>query len=200
MKIGVLGGTFDPVHHGHLAIAEAARVRLALGEVIFIPAGRPWMKLGNHLSSAAHRVRMLELALAGRDGFRLSKLEIERPGPSYTMDTLAELRAALGVGAELYFIIGQDKLAELPQWHEPARLLELCMLVAAPRPGVLPPDLTALEARLPGLSRRVILLDGPQLDISASTVRERVRDGKDITALVPGPVAGYIREQGLYNG
>ena len=122
------------MHNGHLAITEAARDRLALREVVFVPAGRPWMKAGNHLSPAAHRVRMLELALAGRDGFRLSKLEIERPGPSYTMDTMTELQAALGVRDELYFIIGQDKLEELPQWHEPARLLELCMLVAAPRP------------------------------------------------------------------
>lgn len=198
IRIGVLGGTFDPVHNGHLAIAGVARERLGLNEVIFIPAGRPWMKTDTPLSPPAHRVRMLELAIAGMPGFRLSTVEIERPGPSYTVVTMSGLQASLGAGAELFFIMGWDKLNEFPGWKEPARLLDMCSLVAVPRPGCALPDLDPLEKRLPGLSRRVILLDGPHVDVSASLIRWRAARGLSIGQLVPEPVARYIRENSLY--
>jgi nicotinate-nucleotide adenylyltransferase len=200
MKSGVLGGTFDPIHNGHLAVAEEVRRRLSLDEVIFVPAGRPWLRSKTPLSAAAHRVQMVRLALADRPYCKLSLVEIERAGPSYTVDTINQLRTQLGRRAELYFILGWDNLAELPRWHEPQRLVKSCSLVAVPRPGVARPDLKPLKALVPGLSESLILLPAPQVDISASRVRERVARGFSVRQLVPGPVADYIREQGLYAG
>jgi nicotinate-nucleotide adenylyltransferase len=198
MKSGVLGGTFDPIHNGHLAVAEKVRRRLNLDEVIFVPAGRPWLRGDSPLSAAAHRVRMVQLALADKPCCRLSLMEIERVGPSYTIDTINQLKAELGPEVALYFILGWDNLAKLPRWHEPRELVRACSLVAVPRPGYDKPDLEPLEARLPGLAGSLILLDAPRVDVSASLVRERVGRGLSVSELVPGPVADYIREQGLY--
>lgn len=200
MKIGVLGGTFDPIHLGHLAIAEEARKRLKLDIVLFIPAGQPWMKTGSALTPVEHRVEMVRLAIAGRPYFKLSMLEVDRTGPTYTVDTLVELRKGLNEEDELFFILGVGSLKELPRWHEPARIIALCRLVVAPRPGYPQPDLKALEAKIPGLSRRVILLTGPLVDISATDIRERVAGGISISRLVPETVERYIKEHGLYTG
>ena len=194
----MLGGTFDPIHNGHMAVAGEVEDRLDLTEVLFVPAGQPWLKADTPVSPAAHRVAMVRAAIAGNAHYTLSTTEIERDGPSYTLDTLAELWRRLGSGDEVYFIVGWDKLSELPRWHAPERIIRLCRLVAVPRPGIARPDLAALEGSIPGLSQRVILLDRPRVDVSASDIRERVARGLSIDELVPPAVEQYIREQGLY--
>jgi len=202
MNIGVLGGTFDPVHMGHLIIAEEVRARLDLSEVLFVPAGQPWLKLNdaNAISPAEHRVEMVRLAIADRPYFKLSTMEIERAGPTYTVDTIAELQSQIGAGDELFFILGWDNLNQLPKWHEPSRLVKMCRLVAVPRVDSPTPDLDSLEAAIPELSQRVILLDAPHIDINASEIRRRVAQGLSIDQLVPEPVERYIVEHKLYAG
>jgi len=198
MNIGVLGGTFDPIHNGHLIVAEETKVRLNLAEILFVPAGLPWLRMDSPISAAEHRVQMVRLAIGDKPYFKLSTMEIERAGPSYTVDTIAELRAQLGARGELFFILGWDSLAELPKWREPERLIKMCYLVAVPRVGCSLPDLKSMEAVIPGLADRVILLDTPEVDITASVIRNRVAQGLSIDHLVPEPVDRYIREQGLY--
>ena len=198
MKMGILGGTFDPIHSGHLVVAEEVSARLSLDEVIFIPAGQPWLKAGNRISAAEHRLQMVRLAVAGKPHFKVSTVELERPGPTYTVDTLEQLSQQSN--NELYFIVGWDNLIELPRWHQPQRILELCRLVAVPRVGCRLPDLELLEKSLQGISQRVVMLDKPQIDVSASIIRDRVAKGLAIGDLVPPAVEGYIRQQGLYRG
>ncbi len=198
MNIGVLGGTFDPIHIGHLILAEEVRARLNLAEILFVPAGQPWLKVDSPISPAEHRVEMVRLAIADKPYFKLSTMEIERPGPTYTVDTIAELKAQLRTGDELFFILGWDNLAELPQWRQPSQLITMCHMVAVPRPSYPPPDLKALEANIPGLSQRVTLIDKPEIDISASVIRDRVAQGLSIRRLVPEPVERYIKEHKLY--
>ncbi|MBI4186670.1 MAG: nicotinate-nucleotide adenylyltransferase [Chloroflexi bacterium] len=195
MRIGVLGGTFDPVHNGHLLIAEAAQAGLNLAEVVFVPAGRPWLKAA--VSSAGHRLQMVRLAIDGKPGFKLCPLEVEHPGPSYTVDTIYTL-GKQRPGEEMFFILGWDSLADLPRWRQSARLIQMCRLVAVPRPGFPAPDLAKLEAAIPGLSQRVLFLDMPEIDISASDIRGRVARGLPIGYLVPAAVERYIREHSLY--
>jgi len=198
VNIGILGGTFDPVHKGHIAIAEKARAKLNLTQVLFIPVGQPWLKQDSAVSAAEHRVEMVRLAIAGSPYFKLSTVEVERPGPSYIVDTITELQAQLGAGDEFYFIMGWDNLAQLPRWKEPTRLIEMCHLVAMPRPGYQMPEVSLLEAAIPGLSRRLIVLDEPRVDISASEIRQRVARGLPIPRLVPETVEKYIRQHKLY--
>jgi len=197
-KVGVLGGTFDPVHNAHLAIADEARLQLELDEVVLVPAGQPWMKSGVVTAAAEHRVAMLRLAIADKFGFRVSTVEIDRPGPSYTVDTLRKLNNEFVELAELYFIIGWDNLPDLPRWKEPSRIIELCHLVVLPRPGYALPDLDALDKKIPGLLQRIIIMERPEMDISATEIRERVAKGLDISKLVPQGVAEYIKKNGLY--
>ncbi len=198
MKSAVLGGTFDPVHLGHLMLAEVVREHLAPAEIIFMPAASPWMKEHLPVSAAEDRLEMVRLATRGRKGFSVSTIEIERGGPTYTVDTLRELRRRLPEGRELYFILGWDNLLELPRWREPQELIRQCTLVAVPRIGQRVPDAAMLEKLVPGLSARVILLSKPEVDISASVIRERVRRGESIRHLVPEAVEVYIKRRGLY--
>lgn len=198
MNIGVLGGTFDPIHMGHLIVAEEIRGQLDLAEVLFVPAGEPWLKTNNSISSAEHRVQMVRLAIADEPAFKLSTMEIERAGPSYTIDTIAQFNSQMGAGDKLFFILGWDNLMQLPQWREPSRLVQMCSLVAVPRVGYPSPDLNTLEAAIPGLSQSVILLHTPQIEISSSEIRSRVARGLSIHHLVPEPVEKYIREHNLY--
>lgn len=200
MNIGVLGGTFDPIHMGHLIIAEEVRARLGLGEVLFVPAGQPWLKLNNanSISSAEHRLEMVRLAIADEPAFRLSAMEIDRPGPSYTVDTIAELRSQIGADDKLFFILGWDNLNQLPRWHQPLRLVKLCRLVPVRRVDFASPDLDSLEAAIPGLSQSLVMLDTPQIEISSSEIRARVARGLSIHQLVPEPVERYVIEHGLY--
>ena len=199
MKIGILGGTFDPIHRGHLAIAEEASTRLELAEVYFVPAALPPLKEGNNILPAGQRVEMVRLAITGHPHLKLSTVEIDRPGISYTVDTLVQLKDIFGPENDLFFIIGIDSLAQLPRWREPLRIIQMCRLVAFPRPGYQIPDLNLLEAAIPGIMERVTLLDKPLMDISATEIRERVLQGRSITDLVPGPVAEYIKKHKLYS-
>ncbi len=198
MKIGVLGGTFDPVHRGHIAMARVAREALGLDRVLLVPAGRPMSVKNALLTGARHRLAMLRLAAVGAPELEVSTVETDRSGPSYTADTLAALRQEYGEEAEIYFILGDDCLAHLPTWHEPQRLIKLGRLAAVPRPGYPRPDLKALEANLPGISARVTLLPGPHMDISATDIRARAARGEPLGDLVPEDVATYIKMQKLY--
>jgi nicotinate-nucleotide adenylyltransferase len=196
-RIGVLGGTFDPVHIAHLIIAEEVREKLKLEKVLFIPTGEPWLKANRPITAAVHRVEMLRLALASNPHFELSLLEVERGGPSYTVDTMEELRRQQEQ-AEFFFILGQDALRDLPLWKQPARLIQLCRLVGIPRPKSPPLDLSLLEAAIPGITERVILLEAPLIDISATEIRQRAARGQSLRYLVPAAVEEYIRRQRLY--
>jgi nicotinate-nucleotide adenylyltransferase len=200
MNIGVLGGTFDPIHIGHIKVAEEAIARLDLPRILFIPAGQPWLKLNNAnaVSPVPHRLEMVRLGIAGNPRFKLSTMEIERPGPTYSVDTVAQLHSRLGEGDEIFFILGWDNLMQLPQWHQPQRLIEMCRLVAVPRVDFPLPDLPTLERELPGISQRVILFDRPRIDINASEIRRRAAEGKSISEFVPEAVERYIKEHGLY--
>lgn len=199
MKIGIMGGTFDPVHLGHLIVAEEARACLELSLVLFIPVGHPWLKAEDRkVSPAASRVDMLRLAIFSNTQFQVSLLEVERAGPTYTADTLALLGQQLGEGTQLFFILGWDSLAELPRWERPGELIRRCQLVAVPRPGVRPPALDALERELPGVTRNIVWLERPLIGISASDIRQRVAQGRSIRYLVPEPVEEYILKHGLY--
>ena len=198
MNIGVLGGTFDPVHSGHLVIAEEARLRFGLNKVLFVPAGTPWLKTNREITPAVHRVEMVKRAIAGNASFELSPIEIDRPGPSYSVDTVAALQQQSGAGARIFFLIGWDSLAELPQWQEPARLIHLCKLVAVTRPGLSRPDLKSLETSVPGITQSVVWLDIPPINISSSDIRDRTAQGLSIHDLVPDDVESYIAENKLY--
>ena len=199
-KMGVLGGTFDPIHLGHLIVAEDIRQKLGLGEVLFVPAGRPWLKLKEEkpISAAEHRLAMVRLAVASNPYFKVSTLEIDRPGLSYSIDTVLELKAKLGAKAEIYFIVGPDALAELPRWKDPGRLVEVCQVVGIGRPGHAQADLHTLESSIPGVSQRIMLMDVPQIDISATEIRRRVAQRLSIRYLVPEAVEKYIAEHRLY--
>ncbi len=196
-KIGIFGGTFDPVHLGHLMIAEEAKTSLELNEVLLVPAGQPMSRSNENVTPAKHRLAMLQLAAEGSQYLKVSTAEIERRGPSYTADTIAAIRKKSGRD-ELYFILGWDRLAQLPDWHEPSKIINLCTLVAVPRPGYAKPSLKALEGVLPGISQKVIFLDKPRVDISATEIRELAAKGESIDHLVPEAVAQYIKKHKLY--
>lgn len=202
MRVGVLGGTFDPPHLGHLILAQEAHQALGLTQVRFVPAGEPWRKAGRELSPREHRLAMVRLAVADNPAFAVSTAEVDRPGPSYTAETLAELRAQLGAESELFFIMGGDSLADFPHWHEPLRILELARLAVAERSPV---GDEGFEEGIPeGLAEdlrgRVVWLTMPLIAISASAVRQRVRRGLSIRYWVPEAVEQYVRRHGLYAG
>jgi len=197
MRVGVLGGTFDPIHVGHLAAAEEVRVRLDLERVVFVPAGLPPHKLHLSVTATEHRLNMVQLAIAGNPNFVLSRVDIDRFGPSYTVDTVKLLRDEFGPEAELYLIMGSDSLAEFLTWHKPERVIRLCRIVALTRPGHRV-DLEDLNRLLPGAIARVQLLEMPLLEISSTDLQRRVRMGLSIKYLVPPAVEAYIRQRGLY--
>ncbi len=197
MRIGILGGTFDPPHIGHLVIAEQAREKLGLSRVCFIPARQHPHKLNEIVSPLEDRVAMLRLALGENPFFSLSLIEAERPGPSYTVDTLRELRNEHVPDAELFFIMGMDSLANLPTWYHPRELIELAQLAVLRRPGYMA-DLAALEKEIPGLASRVIFISASELEISSTELQARVRQGQSIRYLVPDGVAEYIETHHLY--
>lgn len=197
MRVGVIGGTFDPIHVGHLIMAEGARDVLGLRRVVFVPAGQPPHKRSSQISPAAHRLAMTRLAIAGNSFFTISRIDLERGGPSYTVDTIRLLHEAWGPDVQIYFLIGGDSLAELPTWYQPERLIETCQVVAIPRPGH-DPDLDALDDQIPGASDRIQILDLPLVDLSATEIRDRVRDQRTIRYLVPGVVERYIYRHRLY--
>lgn len=200
-SVGLLGGTFDPVHIGHLAIADEVREALGLERVLFVPAGEPPHKPGRPISPREDRARMVALAIADESRFQMSRIELDRPGPSFAVDTLEALHAearAAGRVADFTFILSAEAVADLPSWREPRRLLSLCRLAVVPRAGR--PRLPAGWAgrRFPGLEGRFVFLDGPDLAVSASEIRERVRLGRSIRYLVPDAVIAYIGDHHLY--
>ncbi len=198
MKLGIMGGTFDPIHYGHLAAAEEARVQLKLGRVLFAPVKIPPHKPDEKISALEHRLAMVELAIASNPHFTLSRVDIDRSAPYYTIDTIAMLREEWKLGSdEIYFIMGLDSLTEILTWHRPERLLKLCLLAVMGRPGY-EINLRSLEASLPGVSSRILLLDMPHLDISSSDLRLRVRRGLSIRYLLPEAVEDYIYAHHLY--
>jgi len=173
-------------------------VGLGLREVVFIPTGLPWLRAGMPISPAHHRLNMVRLAVASNPFFKVSSIEIERPGPSYTIDTLEELRRQMGEDARFFFIVGLDSLKHFHRWKEPAAILERCTIVAVARPGHLDFDITNLDSILPGVSRRVVFLNSPQIGISGTEIRRRVAEGLSIRYWVPEEVERYIRENNLY--
>jgi len=195
----VLGGTFDPVHYGHLRLAETARRadRLSLDKVLLIPAGQPWRKSDRVVSHPSHRSAMLGLAIEGNTAFEMSMLELEREGPSYTVDTLEILHKHYP-GSELFLIMGQDALADLPNWRDPERIVALAWLAVASRSTSSPERLTKPESLPPGARARVLSLPMEGLEISGSGIRESVRRGVSIRYLVPEAVRLYIDDHGLY--
>lgn len=198
MRLGLLGGTFDPVHFGHLLLAEQCREQCALDEVRFLPAYRPPHKQGAALSEPKARIEMLEFAVAGCREFTVSRLEIDRGGTTYTVDTLQELRDE-EPERELYFLIGADSLADLPAWREPERIAELATVVAVNRGDRPLPDDEELQRQCGKfLASRIRLVTMPGIDLSASDIRRRVAEGRSIRFMVPRAVEAYIDEKGLY--
>jgi len=198
MKVGILGGSFDPIHLAHLIIAEEARIILGLDYVMFIPAGLPWMKSGNSLTGADHRLNMVKIAIQHNTNFKFSTIEVDQPGPTYTVDTLEKLSKELGPKTEMFFLLGWDSLAEMPKWKASYRISKMAKLVAFPRPGFVKPDLSQLESSMPDISNRIVMLDEPYIGISSTKVRARVASGKSIRYLVPEDVEEYINKNRLY--
>lgn len=197
VRLGILGGTFDPVHLGHLVLAERAREQLGLAQVLWVPAGDPWRKPGRSVTPAEHRLAMVRLAIAGNPAFDACSLEMERPGPTYSVDTLATLRQKYPE-SELVFLLGQDALEDLPNWHEPKRLVQLATLALAPRGRRPALGGEVLERLVPGLRERIVWVEMPRVDISATELRRWVAEGRSLRYLVPDAVEVYIREEGLY--
>jgi nicotinate-nucleotide adenylyltransferase len=190
MRLGLYGGTFDPVHRGHLEVARRVRDELALDRLVWVVAGDPPHKRQRELSPAAHRLRMVELALAGTPGMDVCEAETLRPGPNYSIDTLRAFRALLP-GARLFFVVGADSLLDLPGWRGPREILG-CGVVAVPRPGF---DTRAVPA---WVRRRVRMLREPHVDLAATGLRERLRAGRDVGREIPAPVQAYILAHRLY--
>lgn len=194
---GIFGGTFDPIHVAHLAVAEAALDDLGLASVTFIPAGEPPHKRDRTISSAEHRLAMVQAAVADNPGFRVSRIEMDRDGPSYTVDTLAAL-ATDGGALPLALIMSMDSYLDLPDWREPQRVLALAALVVTPRDGVADAEPDFLERHFPGTTARVVMLRGPRLRLSASELRARAAAGRSLRYLVPDAVSAYISDHALY--
>ncbi len=186
-RIGLMGGTFDPIHHGHLVAAEEARYAFELERVLFVPAGAPWQK-GSDVTPAADRFQMTVLATQDDPAFEVSRIEIDREGPTYTIDTLRALRRERP-DAQLFFITGADAIGQILTWKDPDEALDMATFVAVTRPGH---ELSG------GLDPRVKVLEIPALAISSTDIRERVREGRPVRYLVPDAVAAYISEHGLY--
>ncbi len=200
-RYGILGGTFDPPHLGHLVLAQEAYVHLSLDKVWFVPAGQPPHKTDATLTAAEHRRGLVELAIAGDERFGLCTVELRRSGPSYTVDTLRQLRAEWGPATWVCLILGWDMVSYLPYWHDPSGVLDqVDQIAAAHRPGhqASNEELVRLASDLPNFERKVTVFPVPQLDIAATVLRERVAAGQPIRYLVPDGVRRYIEEYDLY--
>jgi nicotinate-nucleotide adenylyltransferase len=197
MRLGVFGGTFDPIHLGHLIAAELAAELVELDQVLFVPAGQPWHRPRPPVASARDRLAMVQLAIAGNSRFEVSTVDLEREGPTYTDETLLALQRTYPA-AQLVLLLGQDSLAHLVSWRRPERVGELAEIAAFARPDSPPIDFAVLEPVIPRARERIRCLATPLIAISASLIRERVRAGRSIRYLTPDPVITYIAAQGLY--
>ncbi len=193
-RLGVMGGTFDPIHHGHLLTAEEALVQFELDEVVFVPTGQPWMKEEREVSPAEDRYLMCVIATASNPRFSVSRLEVVRRGATYTVDTLRALAEDQPV-AELFFITGADAILEIFHWKDPGEVLSLAHFIAATRPGY---DIAVFQQEGPTRHPRVSVMNIPALAISSTDIRQRVREGRPIHYLVPEGVKSYIEKAGLY--
>ncbi|GAB6986112.1 nicotinate-nucleotide adenylyltransferase [Nocardioides pyridinolyticus] len=192
-RIGVMGGTFDPIHHGHLVAASEVQAWFDLDEVVFVPTGDPWQKSDRVVTAAEHRYLMTVIATASNPRFRVSRVDVDRSGPTYTIDTLRDLRAQ-HPDAELYFITGADALAEIFSWRDASELFELAQFVGCTRPGYAMDEATI--AAIP--AARVTMVEIPALAISSTDCRERTRRGEPVWYLVPDGVVQYIAKHHLY--
>jgi nicotinate-nucleotide adenylyltransferase len=197
-SLGILGGTFDPPHYGHLALAENARVQLGLDRVLFVLAGQPPHKPDCPITLADHRLAMLEMAIARNPAFAISRVDLDRPGPHYTVEMLSLLRQKYSE-AELFFLMGGDSLAHFLAWRDPDGIAQQARLAVMRRPGYAS-DVERLEQAVPGIRDRLVWLDVPHLDIASSDLRRRVGEGLPLRYLVPRSVETYIREHHLYTG
>ncbi len=200
MRIGIFGGTFDPVHWGHLLLAEFCREQCRLEQVFFVPSAQPPHKLGQPITPARHRLQMLQLATAGNPAFAISDCELKREGPSYTYQTLEHFHQAHPQD-ELYLLLGGDSVAELPGWKHPERICRLARLVGAARPGSPPPDWEALRPLVPESRWQQappVTVSMPQVELSSREIRRRCRQGLSIRYQTPRAVEVYIHQHGLY--
>ncbi len=196
MRLGILGGTFDPPHFGHLRVAEAALTQLSLDQVLFAPAGRQPLKQEQRSSAPEHRVCMVELAIADQPRFALSRADLDRAGPHYTVDLLAIIQQQYP-DAALWFIMGEDSLGDLLRWRDPARVIQLARLAVLRRPGY-EPDWAALNRALPDLRARLDWIEHAEIAMSASDIRHRAKVGQSIAPFVPAPVIDYLVAHHLY--
>ncbi|MCP4783104.1 MAG: nicotinate-nucleotide adenylyltransferase [Fuerstiella sp.] len=198
MRLGILGGTFDPVHYGHLLLAETCRVQLSLEQVRLVPAGSPPHKTGRNITDGEARADMVQLAVSGYPEFVVDRREIEREGQSFTVQTLADFKHEFA-GAELFFLMGADSLRDISTWREPDRIFELATVVAVNRPGL--PELThsqVVDWVGEDLAKGVTTVAMPGTDISATDLRQRVRDGLGLRFLVPRAVEAYVDQHSVY--
>ncbi len=192
MKIGILGGTFNPIHVGHLKIAHKVLCRFDLAKVIFIPSGNPPHKSTEEIASAFHRLKMIELAIAGEKRFEVSDIELKRKGKSYTLDTVKQIKEIYGENATIYFIAGADMALDLPSWKNPLKILELAYFVTVERPNF-------SLGKLPDKYRKkLIFVKDISVDISSSDIRKRIKEGKPIKTLIPKAVRKYIKDNALF--
>ena len=198
MRTGIFGGTFDPIHNGHLTVAEYVCAEIALDHVLFIPAGRPWFKESQTVTDAKHRLEMTRLAVADIPHFAVSDVEVRREGPTYTIDTLTELRREKGEGVEVYFILGIDALNEFHRWRRPCDVLDMAAIVGVTRPGAETVDRAALDSIREGASDEVVVVDGPRIDISAADIRRRMSEGLSVRSMIPRAVEDYAKRHVLY--
>jgi nicotinate-nucleotide adenylyltransferase len=194
-RVGVMGGTFDPIHYGHLVTAEEALQQFGLDGVIFVPTGRPWMKEHDTVSPAEDRYLMTVIATASNPLFRVSRMEVDRDGPTYTVETLRSLKRELGDETDLFFVTGADAMLEIFQWKEPGELFDLAHFIAATRPGY---DIASFAAHAPSSNPDITVMKIPALAISSTDVRARVSAGRPIRYLVPEGVKSYVEKAGLY--
>ncbi|MEF3273434.1 MAG: nicotinate-nucleotide adenylyltransferase [Chloroflexus sp.] len=196
-RLGIYGGTFDPIHFGHLAIVEEARWFCSLDQVLIIPAAAQPLK-SSHLAPGHHRLEMVKLACAGNPALIPSALELERPPPSYTIDTVRICQERYGPEVELFLIVGADTAADLPRWRDPDQIAHLARLVVVGRPGYTL-DQAALYTAIPALRDRIIMLEGPQLAISSTDLRQRLASGRPVRYQLPDTVLEYLIRHQLYH-
>ena len=197
MKVGIFGGTFDPIHIGHLVVAEEARYKLGLDKVVFLPAGLPWFKNDRLITDGRKRLEMIKLGIKDNPNFEVSDIELNRDGPTYSVESIPALREQHG-GAELYFLLGMDALKDIYKWEQPGRIIEMCRVVGLTRPGHMDIDWAEIDSSIPGASQKIQTIEVSRIEVSSSDIRMMVANDMSIRFLVPDAVISYIAKHGLY--